>query len=142
MVCWRVSDWAATLADVIFQRDGRGAEVGAMVPEASGPFAAQVGELVDEIVHHRPAAIADQLVALQFAEQLIDEQERQLELLGHLAAGGVAAGHEELQGRATRRGCRSGRPLRNDRGSRGTKPPADAAVVSPFETGLRGEPEA
>ena len=84
--------------NVVFQRDRSGTEIGAVVPVALGPFAAQIGKLVQKIVHRRAGAIGEQLVVLQLAQQFVDEDERQLELVGHFPAGGVAAGQQVLQG--------------------------------------------
>ena len=83
--------------DVVLQRDGRRAEVGAVLRVAPCPLAAQVGQLVHEVVHRRRAAMNDQLAVLHFAQQLADQHEGQLDLIGDVAAGGVAAGQKELQ---------------------------------------------
>ena len=76
---------------------GRGAEVGAVLGEFLGPFAAQLGELVDVVVRHRRALVADEAVVLHRVQQRIDQPERQLHVLGEVAAGGFAAAVEHLE---------------------------------------------
>ena len=55
-------------------------------PVAPGPLAAQVGQLVQVVVHRRRAAMDHQLVVLQLPQQLVDQHERQLDLVGDVAA--------------------------------------------------------
>ena len=83
--------------DVVLQGDGRRAEVGAVLRIPPPALAAQVAELVLEVVHRGRAAVDHQLLVLHLAEQLVDQHEGQLDLVGDVAAGGVAAGQQELQ---------------------------------------------
>ena len=62
-----------------------------------GAFAPQVGQLELIIVHRRRAAVDHQLLLLHLPEQLFDEHEGELDLIGNFAAGGVAARQQEFQ---------------------------------------------
>ena len=85
------------------------------------PLASHVAEQVLKVVHRRRALVRHQLIVLHGPQQLVDEEERQLDLVGDFPAGAVAAGQQELQDQRLRPGCPS-RPARcNDSGSMGRK---------------------
>ena len=86
-----------TLSMYVGQRHRRGAEVGAVLGELLGPLAAQVGELVDVVVHRRRAFVRDQPILLHRVQQRIDEPKRQLEVVGQVAAGRFGAAVERLE---------------------------------------------
>ena len=94
--------------DVVGQRDRRGAEVGAVVHEPPGPLAAHVGELIDIVVHRRRAAIDQELIVLELPQQRLEQDERQLDLVGDFAARAVAARQQVLEDQRLRLRCRSG----------------------------------
>ena len=83
--------------NVIFQGDGRRAEVGAVLRITPPSLAAQIAKLVLEIVHRRRPAMDDQLAVFHLAEQFIDQHEGELHLTGDVASRGVASGQKKLQ---------------------------------------------
>ena len=68
-----------------------------MLGEPAGPFAALVGQLVLIVVHRGGGAIDDPLVVLQLPQQFFQKAERQLDLVGNIAAAGIAAGEQILE---------------------------------------------
>ena len=59
-------------------------------------LAAHVAEVILKVVHRRRPLVNDQLIALHLAEQLVDEDERQLDLIGDFSPRRIAAGEEKL----------------------------------------------
>ena len=78
--------------DVGVERHRRGAEVGAVLGELLGPLAAQLGELVDVVVHRAAPLWRDQPVVLHRMQQRVDQPKRQLQVVGQIAAGGLGCG--------------------------------------------------
>ena len=83
--------------DVVGQGNRGGAEVGAVHGVPPGALLADLGRLVFVVVHRRRAAMDDQLVVLHPPQQFVDQHERQLHLVGDVAAGRVAPGEKVLQ---------------------------------------------
>ena len=68
-----------------------------MLGQPPGPFATLVGQLVLIIVHRRRAAMNDPLLLLHLPQQFLEQQKRQLDLVGNIASADVAAGQEEFE---------------------------------------------
>ena len=83
--------------DVRGQRHGRRAKVRAMLGKLLGPFAAQLGELVDVVVHRGRALVGDQPILLHRVQQRIDDPKRQLQMIGQIAARRFGAAVERLE---------------------------------------------
>ena len=79
------------------ERHRRGAEVRAVLGELLGPLAAEFGELVDVVVRHRRAFVADEAVVLHRVEQRIDQPKRRASCARPGATGGFAAAVERLE---------------------------------------------
>ena len=82
---------------------------------AAGGLAAHVGQQIMEIVHRRRALVPHQLVVLHGAQQLVDENERQLNLVGDFPTRAVAAGQQELQDERLDQGLRQAGALKRFR---------------------------
>ena len=82
--------------DIVFQHDRSRAEVGASIGQAAGTLVPGFGQLINVIVHQRRAFVNDQLFGFQLRQHLLDEQKRQLQLIGDLPPAGVAARGQQL----------------------------------------------
>ena len=61
----------------------------------------KLAELVDEVVHRGRSPMGDEPLVFQLLEQLVDQDERQLDLVGNLSAGDVAAPSRTLSVKAS-----------------------------------------
>ncbi len=83
-------------SDIVFQHDRRRAEVGASIGQAAGALVPGVRQLINVVVHQGGAFVNDQLFGFQLCQDLLDEQKRQLQLVGDLSPAGVAARGQQL----------------------------------------------
>ena len=82
--------------DVIFERNGGGAEIAAVRGVPPSSFPAQVAQLVLKVVHLPGRTMDHQMIDFKLPHQGIDQHEGKFHLFGDLAAGDVAASQEVL----------------------------------------------
>jgi len=83
--------------NVVGKRHRRRTEVAALLEVAARALAPQIAELVLVVVHRRRAPVDHQLIDLQLPQELVDQHERQPDLLGDVAPRGVAPSEQVFQ---------------------------------------------